>query len=67
MYKCPVSERAAYQEAIWFPHHIFLGDKENIDNIADAIFKVLDNVEELRGLEHRAITAQSLSRADRES
>jgi dTDP-4-amino-4,6-dideoxygalactose transaminase len=67
MYKCPVSERAAYHEAIWFSHHLFLGGKENVDSIADAIFKVLENIEELRGLEHRAITAQGQSRADRES
>jgi dTDP-4-amino-4,6-dideoxygalactose transaminase len=67
LYNCPVSERAAYHEAIWFSHHLFLGGKENIDTIADAILKVLDNIEELRGLEHRAIRAQTLSRADRES
>jgi dTDP-4-amino-4,6-dideoxygalactose transaminase len=67
MYRCPVSERAAYQEAIWFSHHLFLGGKANIDNIADGIFKVLENIEELRGLEHRAIKAQGMSRADRVS
>src|SRR6202043_2343846 len=67
MYRCPVSERAAYHEAIWFSHHLFLGGKANIDSIADGIFKVLDNIEELRGLEHRAIKAQGMSRADRES
>jgi len=67
MYQCPVSERAAYHEAIWFSHHLFLGGKENIDSIADAILKVLENIEELLGLEHRAIKAQTLSRADRES
>ena len=67
MYKCPVSERAAYQEAVWFSHHLFLGGKEDIDSIVDAIFKVMENIEELRGLEHPAIRAQGLSRADRES
>jgi len=67
MYKCPVSERAAYHEAIWFSHHLFLGSKANIDSIVDGIFKVLENIEEVRGLEHRAIKAQGMSRADRES
>src|ERR1700675_2845679 len=66
MYTCPESEKAAYREAIWFSHHLFLGGKENVDSIVDAINKVLENVEELRGLEHRAITDQGLSRADRE-
>jgi len=67
MYKCPVSERAAYHEAIWFSHHLFLGGKANIDSIVDGMFKVLENIEELRGLEHRAIKAQGMSRADRVS
>jgi dTDP-4-amino-4,6-dideoxygalactose transaminase len=67
MYKCPASERAAYHEAVWFPHHLFLGGKENVDSIVNAISKVLENIEELRGLEHRAIKDQGLSRADRES
>src|SRR6266849_5516640 len=67
LYHCPVSERAAYHEAIWFSHHLFLGDKKDVDSIADAIHKVLENIEELRGLEHRAIKNQGLSRADRES
>jgi len=67
MYKCPASERAAYHEAVWFSHHLFLGGKENVDSIVDAIKKVLENIEELRGLDHRAIKDQGLSRADRES
>jgi len=67
MYSCPESERAAYQEAVWFPHQHFLGGDEDIDAIADAIHKVLENIEELRGLDHKAIRNQRLSRADRES
>jgi hypothetical protein len=67
MYKCPASERAAYHEAVWFSHHLFLGGKENVDSIVDAIKKVLENIEGLRGLDHRAIKDQGLSRADRES
>jgi len=67
MFRCPASERAAYHEAIWFPHYLFLGDRQDIDSIADAIFKALENIEELRGFEHQAIKNQGLSRADRES
>ena len=66
-YRCPDAERAAYHEAIWFPHYLFLGSKEDIDTIVEAIFKTLENIEELRGLEHPAIRNQGLSRADRES
>ncbi|HEY0701387.1 MAG TPA: DegT/DnrJ/EryC1/StrS family aminotransferase [Candidatus Acidoferrales bacterium] len=67
MYSCPESDRAAYHEAVWFPHQHFLGSTADVDAIADAIEKVLSNVEELRGLDHKAIRNQKLGRADRES
>jgi dTDP-4-amino-4,6-dideoxygalactose transaminase len=67
MYSCPESDRAAYHEAVWFPHQLFLGTTEDADAIADAIHKVLGSIEELRGLDHKAIRNQKLGRADRES
>lgn len=67
MYSCPESEKAAYHEAVWFMHQMFLGSKTDVDAIADGIHKVLENVEELRNLDHQAIRNQRLSRADRES
>ena len=67
MYSCPESDRAAYHEAVWFPHQNFLGSTADVDAIADAIHKVLANIEELRGLDHKAIRNQKLGRADRES
>lgn len=67
MYSCPESEKAAYHEAVWFPHQLFLGGAKDVDAIADAIEKVLANIESLRGLDHKAIRNQRLSRADRES
>ena len=67
MYSCPEADRAAYQEAVWFPHQLFLGTTEDVDAITDAIHKVLSSIEELRGLDHKAIRNQRLGRADRES
>src|SRR5262249_32847631 len=67
MYSCPEAEKAAYHEAVWFPHQHFLGTTKDVDDIADAIHKVLENIEELRGLDHKAIRNQRLGRADRES
>jgi dTDP-4-amino-4,6-dideoxygalactose transaminase len=67
MYSCPHAERAAYQEAVWFPHQHFLGSTADVDAMADAIQKVLANIEELRELDHKAIRNQKLGRADRES
>jgi dTDP-4-amino-4,6-dideoxygalactose transaminase len=67
MFSCPEAEKAAYQEAIWFPHQNFMGSTEDTDAIANAIHKVLENLAELRGLDHKAIRNQMLGRADRES
>lgn len=65
LYHCPVSERAAYEESVWLPHHIFLGSRKDADDIADAVLKVLDNIEDLRGLKHPAIETKAMSRAER--
>lgn len=65
LYHCPVSERAAYEEAIWLPHHIFLGSRKDVEDISDAIVKVCANIQELRGLKHPAIERKGMSRAER--
>jgi dTDP-4-amino-4,6-dideoxygalactose transaminase len=65
LYYCPVSERAAYEESVWLPHHIFLGSKKDTDDIAEAVLKVCENIEELRGLKHPAIDVKAMSRAER--
>jgi dTDP-4-amino-4,6-dideoxygalactose transaminase len=64
-FSCPVSECAAYEESVWLPHHIFLGSKKDTDDIADAILKVAENIEELRNLKHEAIDIKGMSRAER--
>jgi dTDP-4-amino-4,6-dideoxygalactose transaminase len=64
-YHCPVSERAAYEESVWLPHHIFLGSKKDTDDIADAVLKICANIEELRGIEHPAIEVKRMGRAER--
>jgi len=38
--RCPVAERVAYHESVWLPHHVFLGPREDIDDVAMAIEKV---------------------------
>jgi dTDP-4-amino-4,6-dideoxygalactose transaminase len=64
-YHCPVSERAAYEESVWLPHHIFLGTRKDTDDIADAVLKVCEHASELHGLKHPAIETKAMSRADR--
>jgi dTDP-4-amino-4,6-dideoxygalactose transaminase len=65
LYRCPVSERAAYEEAVWLPHHIFLGRRRDTDDIADAVLKVCENIGDLRNLKHPAIERKDMSRAER--
>ena len=65
LYHCPVSERAAYEESVWLPHHIFLGNRNDTDDIADAVLKVCENMDELRRLKHPAIDRKNMSRAER--
>jgi dTDP-4-amino-4,6-dideoxygalactose transaminase len=45
---CPVSERAAEYEAIWLEHKMFLGPQKDMDDIADAIIKIKENIHELQ-------------------
>jgi hypothetical protein len=33
-------ERAAYEESVWLLHRLFLGNRSDVDDIADAVEKV---------------------------
>jgi dTDP-4-amino-4,6-dideoxygalactose transaminase len=39
---CPVAERVAAEESVWFPHPLFLGTDRDVDDIADAVEKVTE-------------------------
>ncbi len=45
--RCPVAEKASYREMLWFPHEIFLGTKEDVDDLCDGIIKIRENLDEL--------------------
>jgi dTDP-4-amino-4,6-dideoxygalactose transaminase len=45
---CPVTERACGKEAVWLPQNVFLGNEQDMDDVAGAIEKVLHHAEELR-------------------
>lgn len=64
--RCPVTERAAYEESVWLHHQLFLGSEKDVDNIVEAIEKVRGNVAELLTAEHRLIELKSMNRADRD-
>ena len=43
----PGNEIVAHSEGCWFYHSTLLGEKENAERIAEAIFKVEANAEQL--------------------
>ncbi|MFA6715963.1 MAG: DegT/DnrJ/EryC1/StrS family aminotransferase [Victivallales bacterium] len=44
---CPVAEKSAEIEGCWLPQNILLGDKKNMDDIADAISRAYENKKRL--------------------
>jgi dTDP-4-amino-4,6-dideoxygalactose transaminase len=42
----PETEKAC-NEIVWFPHHLFLGKKDDIDDIITAIYKIKENVRQI--------------------
>jgi dTDP-4-amino-4,6-dideoxygalactose transaminase len=63
--RCPVAERAAYEEAVWLPQFLLLGDEQDVEDIAGAIQKVIANLDELAGSDPQLAGVKSLSRAER--
>jgi dTDP-4-amino-4,6-dideoxygalactose transaminase len=64
--RCPVTERAAYDESVWLHHRLLLGAEEDVDSVLDAVAKVQAHVDELRSAEHPLVRLKSMSRADRD-
>ena len=64
--RCPVTERAAYEESVWLHHRLLLGSEREVDDIVEAIGKIRDNLDELCTVEHRLIELKSMNRADRD-
>jgi hypothetical protein len=63
--RCPVAERAAYQEAVWLPQFLLLGEEQDVEDIAGAIHKVIAHLDELAGSDPQLAGVKSLSRAER--
>jgi len=42
-----ISEKLCGNEGVWFTQNMLLGEKEDMDQIADAIIKIYDNADEL--------------------
>ena len=63
--RCPVAERAAYEEAVWLPQFLLLGEEKDVEDIAGAVHKVIAHLDELAGADPQLVGVKSLSRAER--
>lgn len=62
---CPVAERAAYEEAVWLPHFLLLGEEEDTMDIVRAVRKVFENLDELATADPALAAVKSMSRSER--
>lgn len=62
---CPVSELAAYREALWLPQFVLIGDEEDVRDVARAIEKVSDNLPALAEADPALAGAKAMGRAQR--
>jgi dTDP-4-amino-4,6-dideoxygalactose transaminase len=62
---CPVAERAAYEESVWLPQFLLLGDEKDVEDIAGAVHKVVANLTKLTSADPQLAGVKSLSRAER--
>ena len=64
--RCPVAERAAYDEAVWLGHSLLLGPDSDVDDIVEAAAKIQRNSTELVRAEHPLIAVKATNRAERD-
>jgi dTDP-4-amino-4,6-dideoxygalactose transaminase len=62
---CPVSERAAYEEAVWLPQFLLIGDDSDVDDVARAIEKVMSHQDELASADPKLAGLKAMGRAQR--
>jgi dTDP-4-amino-4,6-dideoxygalactose transaminase len=63
--RCPVAERAAYEESVWLAQFLLLGDEQDMQDIARAVAKVMAARRELALAAPGLAGLKSMSRADR--
>ncbi len=63
--RCPVSERAAYEESVWLPQFLLIGDERDVDDIASAVAKVMRNIDDLASADPSLAGPKAMSRAER--
>ena len=63
--RCPVSERAAYEESVWLPQFLLIGDERDVDDIAAAVAKVVHHSSDLASADPALAGPKAMSRAER--
>ena len=63
--ECPVSERAAYQEAVWIPQFVLIGGEDDVRDIARAVEKVVEHRGTLAAQDPALAGAKAMGRAQR--
>jgi dTDP-4-amino-4,6-dideoxygalactose transaminase len=63
--KCPVSERAAYEESVWLPQFLLIGEDRDVDDIAAAVAKVMGKFDDLACADPSLAGVKAMSRAER--
>ena len=64
--RCPVAERAAYEESVWLPHQLLLGSEQDVDDIVAAMAKIQRHADELARAEHPLVAVKGTNRAERD-
>jgi hypothetical protein len=60
--RCPVSERAAYQESVWLPQIVLIGDESDVQDVVRAVEKVTSNLDELAKADPKLAGLKACSR-----
>lgn len=62
---CPISERAAYEEAVWLPQTVLIGDEQDVRDTANAVEKVMSRQRALVKADPALAGVKAMSRAQR--
>ena len=61
--RCVVSERAAYEESVWLPQYLLIGDEADVQDVARVLEKVVSNLGELAVADPKLAGLKACSRA----
>ena len=59
---CPVSERAAYEEAVWLPQFLLIGDESDAQDVVRAVEKVVSSLGDLAKADPKLAGIKACSR-----